>query len=163
MAEPVQDLLEHLGSLRRYGRILTNDRDLADELVQECCLAVLRRRPDWSAVVNPRAYLLSMLRNLWIDRLRHARREPEFVPLDEVAWMLAGPAVQEARSDLLDLIACMDMLPHNQKIAVERVAVRGEAYGDVARDLGLPVGTVMSRLSRGRESLRDAMSREPVA
>lgn len=143
-------------ALRRFAWSLTRGGDAADDLVQDCLEHALgawhRRHLDG----NLRAWLFSILYNLHVsDRRRLARR----------ARLLADPALageaavnggQDAALHCAEILAQLDALPEDQRAALLLIGVEGLSYEDAARVLGVPVGTVMSRLSRGRERLRRA-------
>jgi len=160
MDESAHELLSHVGALRRYGLLLARDRDVAEDLVQESLLRALLRREAWAGARNPRSYLMSILHNLWIDQLRRRRHEPDTVPIDDVAWKLGYAPVQHGRAQLRDLAAALGRLPGEQRSALIQVGLEGKSYREAAAALGLPIGTVMSRLSRGRGTLRRELDRE---
>ncbi|MDN3921374.1 RNA polymerase sigma factor [Roseateles violae] len=153
--EDATTLLSWLPRLRRYARALAGDRDAADDLVQDTLERAWTRAGRWQGVADMRAWLFTLMHNLHVDGLR--RRPPPAEELDEQAPELAQPPAQEQRAALLDLQAALQQLPVEQREVLLLIALEDMAYADVAATLGIPIGTVMSRLSRGRERLRALM------
>ncbi len=153
MADPGPLIEPHIPALRRYAFALLRDRDRADDLVQDTLERALSRwllrRPDGDV----RAWLFTILRNLHVSRWRSERRRGSIVGLDE-ATMPGVPARQEAALEVHDVLAALDQLPEEQKSLLLLVGVEDFSYDDAARILGMPIGTVMSRLSRARQKLR---------
>lgn len=146
-------LTSQIPRMRSYARSLVGDQYEADDLVQECLSRALSRARIWVQVQNARAYLLAMLHNLYIDRVAknsHLRS----IPLDDVAQWLAIAPDQEDRLRVRDLAMALDRLPNDQRQVVLLVGLEGLSYQEAASVLRVPLGTVMSRLSRGREALR---------
>ncbi|GGC50905.1 sigma-70 family RNA polymerase sigma factor [Chelatococcus reniformis] len=145
-------LEQQIPALRRYAYALVRDPDAADDLVQDCLERALSRwslrRPDGEL----RAWLFAILRNLYLDRYRQLVRRGRHVELD--TDMMAQPATQEAGAEMGDVLAALQQLPEEQQSVLLLVGVEDFSYEEAARALGLPVGTVMSRLSRGRSRLR---------
>lgn len=150
-----QQLLTWLPRLRRYARALAGNRDDADDLVQDTLERAWSRSGLWRGVADMRAWLFAIMHNLHVDGVRRPR--PSMVDLDEDFLEFATPPTQGERLDVLDLQAALDLLPVEQKEILLLIALEDMAYADVAATLGIPVGTVMSRLSRGRERLRALM------
>jgi RNA polymerase sigma-70 factor, ECF subfamily len=157
-------LLVWLPRLRRYARALAGQRDDADDLVQDTLERAWSRLHLWRGVADMRAWLFGIMHNLHVDGVR--RRRVGTVPIDEER---AAPEAQAAvapfdRLALLDLQSALDALPVEQKEVLLLVGLEDMSYADAARTLGVPIGTVMSRLSRGRERLRALMEgrHEPV-
>jgi RNA polymerase sigma factor (sigma-70 family) len=140
-------------ALRRYARALVRDGDAADDLVQDCLEhAVTRwncRRPDG----NLRAWLFAILHNLFISSLRRRARHGLHLSLDETAALPLAEGAQEGRVAVRDVLTGLDQLPADQRAVLILVGVEEMSYAEAASVLGVPIGTVMSRLSRGRESL----------
>jgi len=153
-----ETLLAYLPRLRRYARALTGNREDADDLVQDTFERAWRKSDVWYGVNDMRAWLFAIMHNLYVE----ARRRPR---LNLVDWEEPPDApVSPAHDDRLivrDLHAALAQLPREQRAIVLLVALEDVAYADVARLLDVPIGTVMSRLSRGRERLRVLME-EPV-
>ena len=147
------DVIAWLPQLRRYARALTGDRAWADDLVQDTAERALAR---WSAFrpdSNLRAWLLTILRHLYIDQLR-GRRE---IAVDEESapWRnLEAPQGEVDGLMLRDLQRALYCLPVEQREVLLLVCVEDLSYQEASKALGVPIGTVMSRLSRAREHLR---------
>lgn len=155
--DPIAALLEpEIPALRRYAFALVRDHEAADDLVQDCLERALSRwllrRRDGPL----RAWLFAILRNLYIDAYRRRRRRGSDVALDETN-PIAVDATQDSGLGLRDLFAALDQLPEEQKSILLLVGVEDLSYEEVARVLGMPLGTVMSRLSRARQKLRTLM------
>jgi RNA polymerase sigma-70 factor, ECF subfamily len=155
-----RDVTEHVTALRRYALVLVGDPGEADDLVQECLGRGLARMRSWRPVRDLRAYLFATLHNVFVDNTRRRRVRRSDVPLEQVVSSLSRPANQIARLELGDLVAALRRLPAQQREAVLLIGLEGMSYGEAARVLGVPVGTVMSRLSRGREALRQLTGRD---
>lgn len=147
-------LLERqIPALRRYALGLCRDHHAADDLVQDCLeRAVSRwflRRHDGDL----RAWLFTILRNLYISSRRTQTRRGTTVDIEEIVASDGYPD-PEARLEARDILAALDQLPEEQKSILLLVGVEDFSYDDVARMLDVPIGTVMSRLSRARQRLR---------
>lgn len=144
----------YVSDLRRYARVLSAGRGDADDLVQEC-LARALARPNFPADIrNVRAYLFTVLHNVHVDQVSRRAETSDAVDFDEIAGSLPQPAAQPAAIELRDLARALDSLPEEQHRVVMLVGLEGLTYEETAQVLDLPIGTVMSRLSRGREALR---------
>jgi len=151
--EFVDDLDEHIRSLRRYARALTGNSEDADDLVQESLRRALTYADTARRADNCRAYLFGILHNVRADHLARKARNRE-VPLEDHADGLSCPAAQHGVLEIHDMARALALLPDDQREVVLLVGLEGLSYREVAGVLGVPVGTVMSRLSRGREALR---------
>ena len=155
MADPGPLIEPHIPALRRYAFALLRDRDRADDLVQDTLERALSRWLLRRADGDVRAWLFTILRNLHVSRWRSERRRGT-VDLDEAA--LPGIAArQEAALEVHDVLLAIDQLPEEQKSLLLLVGVEDLSYEAAARVLGLPLGTVMSRLSRARQKLRTVL------
>lgn len=151
MIEQVEPMIP---ALRRYARALTGDRAAADDLVQDCLERVVghwdRRRSD-----DARSWIFAILHNLAANFLRRKARRGRHLPLDEAeAAMPAQPATQDQALAHKDVLAALDRLPEDQKTVLLLISVEEMTYAQAASILDVPIGTVMSRLARGRERLR---------
>lgn len=138
-------------ALRRYAFALLRDAAAADDLVQDCLERALSRwalrRPEGDL----RAWLFAILRNLCLDAWRRDRRRGAAVSAVEPA----APAAQDAALAAADALAALDHLPEEQKSLLLLVGVEDLSYAEAAEALGIPLGTAMSRLARGRKRLRE--------
>ena len=148
-------LLEHeIPRLRRYARALTRDATRADDLVQSCLLRALSKSHLWQPGTDLRAWLFTILHNQHVNDVRRAVREGINIPVEDVAPVLTVPSTQGAALQLRDLDRAMMRLPEEQRQVLLLVGLEGMRYEEVAAVLDVPVGTVRSRLSRGRDTLR---------
>lgn len=148
---------EHIPNLRRYARLLVRDSIHAEDLVQDCLERAISREHLWQQGTNLRAWLFTILHNLYINQyLRHGS-VGTFVPLLDEHSVLSSPARQYHSVTLRDLSRAFDTLPAQEQQVVLMVGVEGMQYEDAAAALGVPMGTVKSRLSRARRRLRTYM------
>ncbi len=153
---PRQSIVEHIPGLRRYARALTGDVWAADDLVQDTLERASSKWRLWLPGTNLRAWLFTLMHNLFINQLRHtASHGGVQLDLDDVRQTLATPA--HPTDALLDLQRCLLGLPAEQRAVLLLVTLEGMPYAEVAQVLQLPLGTVMSRLSRARSRLRELM------
>ncbi len=156
MADPGALLEPLIPSLRRYAYALVRNHDAADDLVQDTLERALSR---WSLRRDGgdlRAWLFTIQRNLHISAYRTSRRRGQHVPLDD-APLPGTVASQEANLEARDVLSALDQLTEEQKSLLLLVGVEDFSYDAAAQILGLPLGTVMSRLSRGRQKLRSIL------
>lgn len=146
-------LVELLPRLRRFGRALTRHREDADDLVQIALERALAHAGQWQAGTRLDSWLFRIMRNAWIDELRSRTRRDE-VPLPEEADAPALGAVPDRQADALAVQQAMQRLGEDQRLAVALVLVEGLPYREAAEVLGIPIGTLTSRLARARETLQ---------
>lgn len=153
-----QSIVEHIPGLRRYARALTADPWAADDLVQDTLERACSRWRLWLAGTDLRAWLFTVMHNLFVSEVRQVQRRAGLgrtVDLDAVAHELQAP--DAAPGTLIDLQRCLMRLPPNQRAVLLLVTLEDMSYAEVAKVTGMPVGTVMSRLSRARERMRELM------
>lgn len=150
---------DHVDAVRRYARTIGRDPVHADDLVQECLARALSRPRDWRDVRDARAYLLAIVHNLHVDD-RARRGDAALVPIDDSDPGLACAPEQFGRLLLRDLARSLQALPEERRRLLLLIGLDGVSYQEAARRLDLPVGTVMSRLSRTRAILRRLMDDE---
>jgi RNA polymerase sigma-70 factor (ECF subfamily) len=153
----LQQLEQWSPNLRRYARALTRNTAQADDLVQDCLERALSRRHLWNEDGNARAWLFTIMHNIHANDTRRRGNRPASVPIDDHDGHHARPASQHSRIAGLELAAALETLPEEQRQVILLVALEGMSYGEVAETVGVAQGTVMSRLSRGRERLRRLM------
>ena len=151
------ELLHWLPRLRRYARALTGSAEDADDLVQDTLERAWSRSSLWPQVADMRAWLFSLMHNLYVDGVRR-RRDLIVSTMDELPDA-AIPAAQGDRIAVAEMDVALAMLPAEQREVLLLVALEDMPYAEVAQTLGVPIGTVMSRLSRGRERLRAIMEK----
>lgn len=155
-------LLTEMPRLRRYARAMLGDRAAADDLVQDTLERAWGRISQWRSGSNLRAWLFSIMHNLRVDQLRRGVLATH--SLDEDACDVPTRATQSDQLEVMDLESALRQLPDEQREILLLVALEEMSYADIALLLGIPVGTVMSRLSRGRERLRQIIDgRQPRA
>lgn len=141
--------------LRRYATALLRDPDAADDLVQDTVERAIRKRHLWRRHGTMRSWLFRMLYNLFVNGQRSARRAGIAVPVEDVEERLSERPAQEARVQCRDMAEALDQLPPEQRAVVLLIALEDVSYDEAAEILEVPIGTVRSRLSRGRETLRE--------
>jgi len=141
-------------ALRRYARALTHDPDHADDLVQDCLERAIRKRGLWRPSGSVRSWMFRILLNIHRNDLRRMRRAPVSLSLDILPGDPAGLDAQPGRLALAETARAMQALPLDQREALLLVAVEEMSYAEAASALSIPVGTLMSRLARGRAALR---------
>jgi len=149
-------IVPYIPNLRRYARALVGDRDGADDLVQDTLERAVRKFHLWRPG-DLRAWLFSIMHNVFVNQLK-ARKVAPSVEIDEETLPAHVPTVD--RTDVMDLERALGKLAPEQREVVLLIALEDMSYADVSRALGIPIGTVMSRLSRGRERLRRVMDGE---
>lgn len=155
MARPdvVDQLPDHIASLRRYALVLTRDREDAEDLVQECLTRAIAAADTWRPGSDLRVWLFRILHNVHMSDLRKkkVRREATLVLPDSV------DAPQQAHVELQQVLNALDALPEDQRRPIILVALREMSYAEAADTLDVPLGTFMSRLGRGRAAIRRMM------
>ena len=147
-------IAEHIPRLRRYARALAGDSHRADDLVQDTLERALTKFHLWRHGSDLRAWMFSIMHNVFINQLK-ARRE---LALDEATEAALESAPQSDPLQVRDLDAALRRLPAEQREVLLLVGLEQLSYAEAGQVLDLPIGTVMSRLSRGRERLRALMS-----
>ena len=151
------DIISHIPRLRRYARALTGDSSAADDLVQDTLERAWRRLALWRAGSDLRAWLFTIMHNIFVNQRRGEPRKLAYAV--EIGGADLSPAMpQEERLILRDLTKALANLPNEQREVLLLIALEQMTYEEAARILGIPIGTVMSRLSRGREQLRVLMN-----
>jgi RNA polymerase sigma-70 factor, ECF subfamily len=159
-----QALVALLPRLRRYALVLSRDSDLANDLVQAACERALSTASGPGESVPFEAWMFTIARNVWIDRGRKLQTQGVHVDIEDHQDHAASPAVDEelsARNELAQVQQAIDTLPAEQRELLLLVCVDELSYKDAAAVLGLPMGTVMSRLARARLRLAEHMGRGP--
>jgi RNA polymerase sigma-70 factor (ECF subfamily) len=155
-----QAIVDLIPRLRRYARALVGDRSAADDLVQDTLERAWAKFHLYRAGTDLRAWLFTVMHNVHVNRVRALR------PTDALTDELPEAAQRAAQGDSLmvrDLDRALARLPDEQRAVLLLVALEDMSYEDAARALGIPIGTVMSRLSRARERLRAMMLELPAS
>ncbi|WP_296661980.1 sigma-70 family RNA polymerase sigma factor [Paraburkholderia sp.] len=155
------ELIEHVPRLRRYARALINNRELADDLVQDTLERALGRAGLFRTGTDLRAWLFTIMHNIFVNQVRKSSARGTHVSVDDEnipEAEYAVPSSQLGTLEVRDLDYALQRLPDEQREVVLLVGLEEMSYADVALALDIPIGTVMSRLSRGRERLRALMA-----
>jgi RNA polymerase sigma factor (sigma-70 family) len=146
--------------LRRYARALVGSREHADDLVQDTLERAWSKLHLWRPGSNLRAWLFSIMHNVHVNQVR-SRASQKTEALDDDAPEIPVRAAQNGWMEVRDLEKALKRLPDEQREILLLVGLEQMGYKEVAQALGIPIGTVMSRLSRGRERLRALMHKLP--
>jgi RNA polymerase sigma-70 factor (ECF subfamily) len=152
-------LEQEIPRLRRYARALTRNAVRADDLVQETLVRALRKEHLWQAGTNLRAWLFTIMHNQNVNDVRRAMRD-DTVDLENCSERLTATTDPTASHQLRELDHALARLPEEHRQVILLVGLEGMSYEDAAAILDVPIGTIRSRLSRGRESLRKLMDME---
>jgi RNA polymerase sigma-70 factor (ECF subfamily) len=165
-ALPHPELVAAIPRLRRYARVLTGDATRADDLVQDTLARAWEKRRLWRTGSDLRAWLFTIMHNVHVNQLALARRDAANVSIDadpgNAAWQLPVRATQLDRIELLELAQQIGRLSSDQREVLLLAAVEELRYDEIASILSVPIGTVMSRLSRARDKLRQLLA-EPTS
>ena len=150
-------IVEEIPRLRGYARALLRDRDAADDLVQDALERALSRMANWTAGDTPRAWLLTIMHNLFIDQLRRAKRHAQAVTTisETIDAIATSPQADSLVS--LDVFSALQQINPERRAALVLVTVEGLSYDDARKVLGIPAGTLTSRIARGRAELRSIL------
>lgn len=141
-----------LPRLRRFARTIARNPDDADDLVQLSVERALQRYQQWRPESKFESWMFGIVRNAWIDEVR-ARQRRNRVIVDEDGELVGG-GIGEGQAEVLSVQKAMAELPEEQRMAVALVLIEGLSYKEAAAALDVPIGTLTSRLARGREALQ---------
>ncbi len=170
-----EDALALADQVYRVARRMVRTREEAEDLVQDTYARAFRSWQSYTPGTNLRAWLLRILTNLNLDRGRRIQRRPDETPLDEGDYYLANRLAASAGEQLLEqdhvverlsqdsIVNALSSLPHDFRDVVVLVDIGEFSYADAAQILDVPIGTVMSRLHRGRKLLRQTLAEEAVS
>ena len=165
-----QPLVDQIPGLRRYARALTGDRWAADDLVQDTLERACSKWRLWLVGSDLRAWLFTVMHNLYVSQGRYRQRRPDLSMAqsldDEDSALPQAPGHdggQAQREQLMDLQRCLLLLPEDQRVVLLLVGLEEMSYADTANILKIPIGTVMSRLSRARARLAELMEGSAVS
>ena len=153
-------LEQQIPRLRRYARALTCTRDRADDLVQDTLSRALEKEQLWQTGTNLRAWLFTIMHNQNVNNVRRDVRESAAVEIERVSMTLPATTDPSASRKMVELDRALARLPLGQQQVILLVGLEGMSYEDTAGILSIPVGTVRSRLSRGRDTLRQLLDME---
>ena len=150
-----RELLSLLPRLRRFARSLARDAADADDLTQLALERALKARDQWQMGTRMDSWMMKIMRNCWIDEVRSRSRRATALSLDEIRTVMptASAADEERAADADAIDRAMNGLPPEQREAVALVLVEGLSYREAAETLDIPIGTLTSRLTRGRQAL----------
>jgi len=150
---------QQIPRLRRYARALTRNRERADDLVQDTLSRALVKEQFWQPGTNLGAWLFTIMHNQNVNNVRRAVRESGMVDIEQLSPMPATTDPTASRQ-MFELERALAQLPLEQRQVILLVGLEGMSYEDAAGILSVPVGTVRSRLSRGRDILRKLLDME---
>ena len=151
---------QEIPRLRRYARALTRASDRADDLVQDTLLRALTKLHLWQPGTDIRAWLFTIMHHQYVNTVRREAREAASVDIEHLASTIVATTDPTARRQLVELDRALAQLSAEQREVLLLVGLEGMDYESVAQILNVPIGTVRSRLSRGRERLRELMGRD---
>jgi RNA polymerase sigma-70 factor (ECF subfamily) len=151
---------QEIPRLRRYARALTQNRDRSDDLVQDTLARALVKKHLWQPGTDLRAWLFTIMHNQNVNTVRRGLRESAAVDIESVPSGLRATSDPTASRQMLELERALAQLSLEQRQVILLVGLEGMSYEDAARILSIPVGTVRSRLSRGRDGLRRLLGME---
>lgn len=161
--QQARDLEALIPNLRRYARVLVRDPDRADDLVQDCLERAISRHHLFAPGTNLRAWLFTILVNLVRSEARRDKARGTVIAIDDYQHLLSSPSGQDGALRMRDLKRGYARLAEPFREVVLLVALEGFSYEEAAEVIGVPVGTVRSRLFRAREQLKRHMEESPVA
>jgi RNA polymerase sigma-70 factor, ECF subfamily len=148
-------IIDEIPRMRRYARSLLRDRDAADDLVQDSLERALSRMERWTTGDSPRRWLFTIMHHLFVDQLRRSKRHGQIVAMmPETIGGSQTPPPQDEKVETREVLEALQKISPDRRAALALVAVEGFSYAEAANVLGVPAGTLMSRLARGREDLR---------
>jgi RNA polymerase sigma-70 factor, ECF subfamily len=151
---------QQIPRLRRYARVLTRNPDRADDLVQDTLSRALDKQHLWQPGTNLGAWLFTIMHNQNVNNVRRDIRESAAIEIEQVATTLPATTDPSAWRKMVELDRALTRLPLEQRQVILLVGLEGISYEDTAGILNIPVGTVRSRLSRGRDTLRELLDME---
>jgi RNA polymerase sigma-70 factor, ECF subfamily len=163
MTDLSERITQEIPRLRRYARALTRDLTAADDLVQDCLTRGIAKAHLWQEGTDLRAWLFTILHNQYVNTVRRSVREGTAVEVSDAEPSMVAQAVQLSRLELRDLERALAKLPEEQRQVLLLVGMEGMSYDEVAEIVGVPVGTIRSRLSRGRDAVRALMGETELA
>jgi len=146
-------IVDLLPRLRRFARTITRNPDDADDLVQLAVERALQRYQQWQPELRFEGWMFGIVRNAWIDEVR-ARQRRQRVLAAEAEGENVGGGLGEGQAEVLSVQTALAQLPEEQRMAVALVLIEGLSYKEAAAALDVPIGTLTSRLARGREALQ---------
>ena len=153
-------LVEEIPALRRYAWALSGDSNQVDDLVQECLARAISRRKLWISQKGIRPWLFTILHNIFVNTLRRAGNAPIAGSIEDYENSAVSTSKADAMCTLSDFERSLNLLSLDQREALLLVGMEQLSYKEASKVAGVPVGTIMSRLSRAREQLRKNLNGE---
>ncbi len=150
-----REMTQLIPQLRRYARGLVKHQDRADDLVQDCLERALSRRHLWDETRAIRPWLFTIMHNIYANTSRRFNRSPDLVSIDQAEQLTVADDASD--SSLADLQAGLDRLSQEHREIILLIGLEQMSYKETAEVLDIPLGTVMSRLTRARKRLRELM------
>jgi RNA polymerase sigma-70 factor, ECF subfamily len=147
-------IVSQIPAMRCFARALMRGGDAADDLVQDCLERALTKQHLWQEGTDLKAWLFKIVYHQFVDQVRYAAHRGSAIEISAADPLLGRPGDQDARLALRDVVRALAQLPHHQRVVILLVALDGMSYETVAEVIDCPVGTVRSRLGRGRETLQ---------
>ena len=155
-----REIVRLLPRLRRFGRLLTRHREDADDLVQIAVERALQRADQWQAGTRLDSWIFRIMQNAWIDEVRARNRHDQTFVAEEEGEHV-GVATTDAQIDSIAVRRALAQLSDDHRMVVGLVLVEGLPYREAAEVLGIPIGTLTSRLARAREALQALLGGTP--
>ena len=154
-----REVVDLLPRLRRLARVMARDFADADDLVQICVERALERRDQWRAGTRLDSWMFKIMKNAWIDETRARARVRKVVEAGAETEQIADPGIAsiEARLQASAAERALAALPDDQRLAIALVLIEGLSYREAAEALEVPIGTLTSRLVRGRMALQESL------
>jgi RNA polymerase sigma-70 factor (ECF subfamily) len=156
-------LIEEIPSLRRYAWALSGDANQADDLVQDCLARAISRRKLWISHKGMRPWLFTIMHNIYINAARRALNAPVVGSIEDYAKSSVSLSDADIICAISDFEQSLNQLTFEHREALLLVGLEQLSYKEASKVVGVPVGTIMSRLSRAREQLRKSLYGEPQA
>jgi RNA polymerase sigma-70 factor (ECF subfamily) len=153
-------LIEEIPSLRRYAWALSGDADQADDLVQECLARAISRRKLWISHKGMRPWLFTIMHNIYLNAARRAVNAPVVGSIEDYGKSTVSQSDADTICSISDFEQSLQQLSAEHREALLLVGLEQLSYKEASKVAGVPVGTIMSRLSRAREKLRKSLSGE---
>lgn len=153
-----ETIIEQLPTLKKYALRLTRSAHLAEDLVQDCLARALSRRHLFHSDANIRPWLFTVMHNLHVSNCRQAGVRMAFARNQVAIFSEGTEASQEHAADLKRVYRAINTLPREQRDVVVLVTIQELSYQEAARALNIPIGTIMSRLARGRDRIRSILN-----
>ena len=153
-------LVEEIPALRRYAWALSGDSNQVDDLVQECLARAISRRKLWISQKGIRPWLFTILHNIFVNTLRRAGNAPIVGSIEDYENSAVSTSEADTMCTLSDFERSLNQLSLDQREALLLVGMEQLSYKEASKVVGVPVGTIMSRLSRAREQLRKGLNGE---